>query len=233
MANKKKNNEKTAKLPKKQINTLLYYFKELENENKCIYKFTVGEEKEEIIVKFKTDINLLEKQNFIEKAVSGVFSTEGEYLPEFKDTIFFYAVIDILSDMPYPTKKVNNLNIIDLEKTDELRKIFIGKYIPEDVTFEITNDIGYRNFMNLIEYLKELVNEAIEFKKEKYLNYNKFDEFIENLNDGLNLLKNKMVDIDFNQLNDAVPYLEKLSKLDLSEKNIVSNIVDINSKKDK
>lgn len=171
-------------------------------------------------ITFKTNLSLLEIQNFVDIASSGVFTTDGDYLPQFKEAVFFHAILLIITDLEIPTKKYKNKSIIDLEKISELETIILGKlYEQGSDNLNVNNKLS-EDLKVLIGRLKHMVNEKIEFKKDNIAKSTKLDNLISGLNNLLITLKEKAEQFNFENIDNLLPYIERLSGTNTSNASI-------------
>lgn len=198
--------------------------------DKFVFPIQVDEENA-VNITFKTNLSLLEIQNFVDMAAAGVFTPDGDYVPEFKEAAFFHAVLLIITDLEVPTKKYKGKSIIDLEKIAVLGTIILGKlYNQEPDNLNINNKL-LENLKNLIARLRYMINEKIEFKKNNITKSTKFDGFINSLNNLLITLNEKAEQFNFENIDAALPYIEKLSKEDNSVNTIINKITPVDSAK--
>lgn len=205
MTKSKKDTNKEKQL--RQKSDLLF---SLNKNDKFILPIQVDEENV-INITFKTTLSLLEIQNFVDIASSGVFTTDGYYVPEFKEAVFFHAVLLIITDLEIPTKKYKNQSIVDLEKIAELEAIILGKLYEQGSDNLNVNDKLLEDLKSLFKRLKHVVNEKIEFKKDNIAKSTKFDNLISSLNNLLITLNKKAEQFNFDNIDSILPYIEKLS----------------------
>ncbi len=203
---KNTNKEKTSR----QKSDLLF---SLNKNDKFIFPIQVDEENV-LNITFKTNLSLLEIQNFVDIAAAGVFTPDNDYVPEFKEVAFFHAVMLIITDLEIPTKKYKSKSIIDLEKIADLETIILGKLYDQDPDNLNINNKLLEDLKNLIARLRHMVNEKIEFKKDNIAKSTKFDSFINSLNNLLITLKEKAEQFNFDNVDNILPYIKKLSNKD-------------------
>ncbi len=196
--------------PSRQKNDQLF---SLNKNDKFIFPLQIDEENV-LNITFKTNLSLLEIQNFVDIAAAGVFTPDGDYVPEFKEAAFFHAVLLIITDLEVPTKKYKGKSIIDLEKIAELETIILGKLYNQDPNNLNINNKLLEDLKGLIARLRNMVNEKIEFKKDNIAKSTKFDSFISSLNSLLITLKEKAEQFNFDNVDNILPYIEKLSNKD-------------------
>lgn len=213
--------------PSRQKNDQLF---SLNKNDKFIFPLQIDEENV-LNITFKTNLSLLEIQNFVDIAAAGVFTPDGDYVPEFKEAAFFHAVLLIITDLEVPTKKYKGKSIIDLEKIAELETIILGKLYNQDPNNLNINNKLLEDLKGLIARLRNMVNEKIEFKKNNIAKSTKFDSFINSLNSLLITLKEKAEQFNFENIDAALPYIEKLSKEDNSVNTIINKITPVDSAK--
>ncbi len=122
--------------------------------------------------------------------------------------------------MEIPTKKYKNQSIIDLEKIAELEAIILGKLYEQGSNNLNVNDKLSEDLKVLIGCLKHMVNEKIEFRKYNIAKSTKFDNLISSLNNLLITLKEKAEQFNFDNIDNMLPYIEKLSGNNTSNANI-------------
>lgn len=185
----------------------------LNKNDKFIFPLQIDEENV-LNITFKTNLSLLEIQNFVDMAAAGVFTPDNDYVPEFKEVAFFHAVMLIITDLEIPTKKYKSKSIIDLEKIAELETIILGKLYDQDPDNLNINNKLLEELKSLIALLRHMVNEKIEFKKDNIAKSTKFDGFINSLNNLLITLKEKAEQFNFDNVDNILPYIKKLSNKD-------------------
>lgn len=190
----------------------------LNKNDKFIFPLQIDEENV-LNITFKTNLSLLEIQNFVDMAAAGVFTPDGDYVPEFKEAAFFHAMLLIITDLEIPTKKYKGKSIIDLEKIAELETIILSKLYDQDPDNLNINNKLLEELKSLIARLRHMVNEKIEFKKDNTAKSTKLDGFINSLNNLLITLKEKAEQFNFENIDDILPSIEKLSKQDFRSDN--------------
>ncbi len=190
----------------------------LNKNDKFIFPLQIDEENV-LNITFKTNLSLLEIQNFVDMAAAGVFTPDGDYVPEFKEAAFFHAMLLIITDLEIPTKKYKGKSIIDLEKIAELETIILSKLYDQDPDNLNINNKLLEELKSLIARLRHMVNEKIEFKKDNIAKSTKLDGFINSLNNLLITLKEKAEQFNFENIDDILPSIEKLSKQDFRSDN--------------
>jgi len=213
---KNTNKEKTSL----QKSDLLF---SLNKNDKFIFPIQVDEENV-LNITFKTNLSLPEIQNFVDMAAAGVFTPDGDYVPEFKEAAFFHAVLLTITNLEIPTKKYKGKSIIDLEKIAELETIILGRLYDQDPDNLNINNKLLEDLKGLIARLRHMVNEKIEFKKYNIAKSTKFDGFVNSLNNLLITLKEKAEQFNFDNI---LPDINKLSKEDNSRNAIINKIIPV------
>lgn len=221
MTKSMKNTDKEK--PSRQKSNILF---SLNKNEKFIFPIQVDEENA-VNITFKTNLSLLEIQNFVDIAAAGVFTPDNEYVPEFKEAAFFHAMLLIITDLEIPTKKYKGKSIIDLEKIAELEAIILGKLYDQDPDNLNINNKLLEELKSLIARLRHMVNEKIEFKKDNIAKSTKFDGFVNSLNNLLITLKEKAEQFNFDNIDTILPDINKLSKEDNSENAIINKIIPV------
>jgi hypothetical protein len=105
-------------------------------------------------VSLKTEMTIDEKSALIDRVVNGCFDGNNEFRPEFRDAIFQITVLQMLSDVPVFTKKVDEvdeedvktgkkIDIIDIDKTYELCKKLDLFHKANDAFRALINELVY------------------------------------------------------------------------------------------
>ncbi len=147
---------------------------------------------ETIPVTLKNTLNLIDIKKFIYRVVNGCF-LENEYLPEHKDVMFFYAVLETLSNIPIPTKKGETGEAVpDILK---LQKWMEQLCLTDKITaMECSQKEEERKLYQLVSHLRQLTDDKIEFEKQvilskyqnPYYNMNRLlEEYAKKLGDSL------------------------------------------------
>ena len=130
-------------------------------------KFISGDK--ELKVKVKNYMTVDEKRLFVNRVVNSCFDEDDNYNPEMRDTVFQITVLQMLTDVPVFTKKIDEVDefgevtgkkvkVIDIDKTYELCKC-LGLYDKiEDAIFHA-----------LCAELSQLVAEKIVFNQQRIL----------------------------------------------------------------
>ena len=126
-------------------------------------------DEDELKVKVKNYMTVDEKRLFINRVANSCFDEDDNYNPEMRDTVFQITVLQMLTDAPVFTKKIDEIDeygeatgkkveVIDIDKTYELCKC-LGLYDKiEDATFHA-----------LCAELSQLVAEKIVFNQQRIL----------------------------------------------------------------
>lgn len=124
---------------------------------------------EELKIKVKNYMTVDEKRLFINRVANSCFDDEGSYNPEMRDTVFQITILQMLTDTPVFTKKIDEIDeigeatgkkveIIDIDKTYELCKCL-----------SLYDKIEDSSFHALCAELSQLVAEKIVFNQQRIL----------------------------------------------------------------
>ena len=126
-------------------------------------------DEDELEIKVKNYMTVDEKRLFINRVANSCFDEDDNYNPEMRDTVFQITVLQMLTDAPVFTKKIDEIDeygeatgkkveVIDIDKTYELCKC-LGLYDKvEDAVFHA-----------LCAELSQLVAEKIVFNQQRIL----------------------------------------------------------------
>ena len=137
-----------------------------------IIAYTIGNEQSYEVktfeVRVKTTMTVDEKAMFVDRVVNNCFSEDDDLRPEMRDVMFQITVLQMLTDVPVFTTKVdeldesgipteNKIEIIDIDKTYNLCKC-LNLYEKADVLLR-----------SLLDELRHLVAEKIIFRQQRIL----------------------------------------------------------------
>lgn len=137
---------------KKNSKIFVEFMKETESANTIVVTYNFAEQSFDITL--KTNMTVDDKSAFIDRVVNGCFDTNGEYRPEFRDAIFQITILQMLSDVPVFTKKMNELDengnetekkieVIDIDKTYDLCKRLDLFHKADDSFRVLVNELVY------------------------------------------------------------------------------------------
>ncbi len=175
---------------------------------------------ETIIVTFKTSLSFIEMDAIVNKVVNSVFTIDGEYLPTYKDVIFFGTILKQLSNMPVPEKKILDeetgkyFKVMDLEKLYDIME-------QTEIMDKIYNMFNSNNesevkLWRLVNRLKEKIYELIEYRKQELLHKkeSKFDKLLDTINNFVSQLDKQVEKLDLNSLSEYIPTIANALKDD-------------------
>lgn len=156
------------------------------NNKKVEISYKISEE-ETIVVTFKTSLDFTEMDAIVNKVADFVFTSEGEYIPTYKDVVFFGTIIKQLSNIPLPEKKIkdektgNEFKAMDLEK---IHDVMVQSKIMDKIheMYNGEND-GEEDLYYLIDKLENMISDTIEYRKQQVLNnkQSKLDELFDSV----------------------------------------------------
>lgn len=119
-------------------------------------------------VTLKTEMTVDDKSTFIDRVVNGCFDSNNEYRPEFRDAIFQITILQMLSDVPVFTKKMNELDENNNETENKIDVVDIDK------TYSLCKKLNLfdkadDSFKKLYNELLSLVEEKIEFEQKRII----------------------------------------------------------------
>jgi hypothetical protein len=193
----------------------------------------IGDE-EELKIKVRNYMTVDEKRLFINRVANSCFDEDDNYNPEMRDTVFQITILQMLTDAPVFTKKIDEIDevgeptgkkveIIDIDKTYELCKC-LGLYNKiEDVAFHA-----------LCAELSQLIAEKIVFNQQRILMGEKrvLERTKAEMEDGIALINsvgetlNKTMRDSFSQ-GDIIKATNDLSKRmnNMSDKELLESIL--------
>lgn len=137
-----------------------------------IITYTIGDEQNYEVqtfdVRVKTMMTVDEKATFVDRVVNNCFSEDDDLRPEMRDVMFQITALQMLTDVPAFTVKVDELDefgvptekkieIVDIDKTYSLCKC-LNLYSMSDAPLR-----------SLLDELKHLVAEKIIFRQQRVL----------------------------------------------------------------
>lgn len=171
----------------------------------------------EIVVEVKPCLNLVEISEIVD-ATLGCFTSEG-FAPEYRDVLFAWKVIDVMTNIPVPKLKKDSK--LDLEKVHEwsTKLNLIDRIMGAD-----------ERLFDLILKLNTMIDEKLEFQKALLTHPDRDGEvveaitgFISNLNNIVSRYANNLDNIDLQKLAPAIMELSK-NKLD---KDAIQTILEV------
>ena len=145
-------------MTKKDLSAYLECFESKECE---IVKINFNEKAFEI--KLKTFMTINETSTFIDRVVNGCFDSDDDFRPEYVEPIFHVTLLQMLTNVPIFTKKMESLenntkiDVVDVEKTYRLALNL--KLWEKECS----------SFRTLYSTLWDLVNEKLKFQKQRVL----------------------------------------------------------------
>lgn len=151
----------SKKLTKKTIDAIM---KANKNNDKC--EVEIKSNGESILIEISTAMTLDEKDVFINRVVNACFDADDEYRPEYRNPVFEITLLQMLTNVPVFTQKIEELNddgnptgeqmeIIDIDKTYELCRIL-----------NLREGVFDDDFKKLTNELRTLVNKKIDYRKQ-------------------------------------------------------------------
>ncbi|MBR0596961.1 hypothetical protein [Sinanaerobacter chloroacetimidivorans] len=128
--------------------------------------FRLGEE--EVILKVKSYLTIQEISDIVDGTVEGCFSEQG-YAPEYRNLVFAWKVIDVMTDLPLPVTKDKQIDFLILYEWS-VRMDLISGIMGADETL-------YSTIKNLQSY----IDEKLEYRKQLSLRSSKSEELSERI----------------------------------------------------
>lgn len=182
------------------------------------YKIPFEVDDEIINIEVEPFISLQEMSDIIDASANAVWTDEG-FSYEYKEAVFKYKVIDILTNIPTLKKKDN----IDLAKYTEI----YDRIELEDI---IPNMVGGHYYHNLIIDLRTAIDKKIEYTKQLIIHSNRNDEIVDGvvgiinkINSIIDKYSSELENVDIEQM---LPMLQKLSENKL-DKDAIKTILDV------
>lgn len=212
-------------MTKKDLSAYLECF---ENKEYEIIKIKFNDKTFEI--KLKTFMTINETSTFIDRVVNGCFdSDDDDFRPEYIEPIFHVTLLQMLTNVPIFTKKMESLenntkiDVVDVEKTYRLA-LNLKLWEKE-----------CNSFRTLYSTLWDLVNEKLKFQKQRVLagekkTLEKAREEIETgialINGVSELMQENINMVNKNEINDMIEFSKKLNSL--SDDDIIKTILEQN-----
>lgn len=151
---------------KKNSKIFADFMKETESANTTVITYNFAEQSFDVTL--KTSMTVDDMSAFIDRVVNGCFDTNGEYRPEFRDAIFQITILQMLSDIPVFTKKMNEL---DENGNETKKKIDI---IDIDKTYDLCKRLDFfhkanESFRALVNELVYLIESKLNFEQQRIL----------------------------------------------------------------
>ena len=151
---------------KKNSKIFADFMKETESANTTVVTYNFAEQSFDVTL--KTNMTVDDKSVFIDRVVNGCFDSNTEYRPEFRDAIFQITILQMLSDVPVFTKKMNELD----EKGNEIEKKI--DVIDIDKTYDLCKKLDLFHKANdafrvLVNELVYLVETKLAFEQQRIL----------------------------------------------------------------
>lgn len=215
---------------KKNSKIFVDFMKETESANTTVVTYNFA--KQSFDVALKTSMTVDDKSAFIDRVVNGCFDANSEYRPEFRDAIFQITILQMLSDVPVFTKKMNELDengnetekkieVIDIDKTYDLCKRLDLFHKADDSFRVLVNELVYLVETKLAFEQQRIIageRKALEKAREE------LETGIALVNGiGLSLKENNKNMIDKPEFDDVVKLATKLGNL--SDDDIIKAII--------
>lgn len=162
------------------------------------YGFDDGQE---INVKIKPNMGIIEMTSIIDSVVSVVFVGDS-YHPYLKDVLFWYFILKTVTDLPIGELFANDENGTHLD-ADVLNTVYvlIGN---TNICDDVADTIGGNAFWRFSDYLES----AIEFKKTELVqsksSFDRFMNSLTSLTDSLEEVAEKMKDVNVDEIKSVV-----------------------------
>lgn len=156
---------------------------------------------QEINVKIKPNMGIVEMTSIIDSVVSVVFVGDS-YHPYLKDVLFWYFILKTVTDLPLGELFANDENGTHLD-ADVLNTVdvLIGN---TNICDDVADTIGDRGFWRFSAYLES----AIEFKKTELVqsksSFDRFMNSLTSLTDSLEEVAEKMKDVNVDEIKSVV-----------------------------
>nr|DAI65039.1 MAG TPA: hypothetical protein [Caudoviricetes sp.] len=122
---------------------------------------------EAIPVQLKTQLSLVETSAFVDYAVLGSFTEDGDYNPEYQELMMFVAVLRFLSNVPLPETEDSECKekLLDLAALYELMNSM--GLISRIRAMYNSKDEAKRRLWKLFDRLECMVLEKLEFRRQQ------------------------------------------------------------------
>lgn len=122
---------------------------------------------ETIPVQLKTKLSLVETSAFVDYVILGLFTEDGDYIPEYQELMMFGAVLRFLSNVPLPEMEdpEGEEKLLDLAALHELMNSM-------DLNSRIramynSKDEAERRLWKLFDRMEYIVLEKLEFRRQQ------------------------------------------------------------------
>ena len=139
------------------------------NELSCpnnIFTKTIEIEGEEIVLEVRASLTLPEKSSIIDLVSASCFTSQG-YAPEYRDVIFAWKIIDVMTNLVAPATKDKNIDLAKMQ--DWLNEV--------DLLCEI--EAISPKVKALISNLRSLIDEKLQYQKQLVAHSNNTDELVD------------------------------------------------------
>lgn len=122
---------------------------------------------ETIPVQLKTKLSLVETSAFVDYVILGLFTEDGDYIPEYQELMMFGAVLRFLSNVPLPETEDSEgeEKLLDLAALHELMNSM--DLISRIRAMYNYKDEAERRLWKLFDRLEYMVLEKLEFRRQQ------------------------------------------------------------------
>ena len=164
-----------------------------------------------------------ERSAFVDYVANSCFTVDNEYAPEYLEVMYQVAIMQLMTDLPVPTKVVGE---------DKAKVTDVSRAYSMMIGLKVEDFIRKSECGCLLDELRTAIQEKINFKKEQILNHSIVNEKVAELSANANQAIGKVIsvmtelekNVNMDDLQKVVAKLAKLSNTD--NKTFVDVLVD-------
>lgn len=160
---------------------------------------------EELTLEVRTDLKIQERSNIVDFVANGVYTQQG-YAPEYRDLLFAWKIIDVMTNLTAPTTKDKSIDYIKMQKW-----INDSSLMQEIVSID-------SKVADLVVDLKNLIDAKIEFQKQLIIHSSRSDELVdsvtillENMSEVASVISDKIQNLNVNDISPLIKDVLKVS----------------------
>lgn len=149
-----------AKITQKSMNALLKVYRNQKTD--VTLHMANPENPEEIIMEIsvKNELSIEDKGNFIDRVVNACFDMDGDFIPQYLDSVFMITLLQMTTNVPVFEREIelddgSKTTVIDIEKTYELCK-----------AINLIHNVKDNAFQALVAELRGMTVEKLDYMKQ-------------------------------------------------------------------
>lgn len=151
----------SKKLTKKNIAAL-----QALNTNTNIYSLSIDTDDGAVVVDVQTTMTIEEKGRFIDRVVNSCFDMDGEFRPEYRESVFMITLMQMLTNVPVFSASITQYDSEGNETGEKMDVIDIDKTYSLCRSLDLLGKVHDDRFQMLINELQNLVVEKLVYRQQ-------------------------------------------------------------------